>query len=105
MFGGRSEAGVKDINEDLAQISTGITQFGWTLKASKEDTQILLVTRVLPDSLGDPAGTLLLAQKSRRQREWHQKSEAARITAAANAEATVYEEKKTWRYVKERQEM
>lgn len=84
MFGGRSEAGVEDVNEDEARIATGITQFGLDPEGDQRGHADFIGYTGTDESLGDPTGTLVTGGTVP---EVAPEVEAARITAAANAEA------------------
>jgi len=57
MFGGRSLAGVEDVNEEEAQVSTGITQFGLKPEGNQRGHADFVGYTGTDDSLGDPTGT------------------------------------------------
>lgn len=84
MFGGRSEAGVEDVNEDEARIATGITQFGLDPEGDQRGHADFIGYTGTDESLGDPTGTLVTGGTVP---EVAPEVEAARITAAANAKA------------------
>jgi hypothetical protein len=87
MFGGRSEAGVEDVNEDEARISTGITQFGLDPEGDQRGNEDFVGYTGTDESLGDPTGTPSTGAKVPKAKGVAPEVEAARITAAANAEA------------------
>lgn len=87
MFGGRSAAGVEDANEDEAQVSTGITQFGLEPEGDQRGNEDFVDYTGTNESLGDPTGTPSTGAKVPKASGVAPEVEAARITAAANAEA------------------
>ena len=57
MFGGRSEAGVEDVNEDEAQVSTGVGQFGLEPEGDQRGHWDFAGYTGSVESLGAPTGT------------------------------------------------
>ena len=57
MFGGRSEAGVEGVNEDEAQVSTGVAQFGLEPEGGQRGHADFVGYTGSTESLGDPTGT------------------------------------------------
>ena len=57
MVGGRSEAGVEDVNEDEAQVSTGVGQFGLEPEGGQRGHADFVGYTGSTESLGDPTGT------------------------------------------------
>jgi hypothetical protein len=86
-YGGRSAAGVEDADEDEAQVSTGITQFGLAAEGAQRGNEDFVGYTGTDDSLGDPTGTPSTGAKVPKAKGVAPEVQAARITAAANAEA------------------